>query len=106
MLLFAVSTAISWSYYGDRCANYLFGAKAILPYKMAFVIMHFLGAVAPLATIWVIGDIALGLVTFPNLIAIFMLSGLVVKLTNDYFERKPWLQNAKDHQKWKEEHKH
>ena len=49
VLLFAISTAISWSYYGDRCANYLFGPKAILPYKVVFVIMHFVGAIFALS---------------------------------------------------------
>ncbi|MFV1980186.1 MAG: alanine/glycine:cation symporter family protein [Rhodothermia bacterium] len=91
VLLFAISTAISWSYYGDRCANYLFGAKGIFPFKVVFVVMHFIGATVPLATIWVLGDVALGLVTFPNLIALVLLSGVVAKLTKSYFERKPWL---------------
>ncbi len=99
VLLFAISTSISWSYYGDRCANYLFGSKGILPYKAVFVVMHFVGAVTSLATIWVIGDIALGLVTFPNLIALVLLSGVVVKLTKSYFERKPWLENAEVHKR-------
>ncbi len=99
VLLFAISTSISWSYYGDRCANYLFGSRGILPFKAVFVVMHFVGAVASLATIWVIGDIALGLVTFPNLIALVMLSGVVVKLTKSYFERKPWLENAEVHKR-------
>ena len=105
VLLFGISTAISWSYYGDRCANYLFGAKGVLPYKLAFVTMHFVGAVTSLATIWTIGDIALGLVTFPNLVAVVMLSGLVVKLTRSYFERRPWVENAEAHRKWVAEHR-
>lgn len=88
--LFAVSTAISWSYYGDRCANYLFGKKAILPYKFVFLIFHYIGAVTSLQVIWDFGDVALSLVTIPNLIALWLLSGVVVKLTNSYFERKPW----------------
>jgi AGCS family alanine or glycine:cation symporter len=67
--------------------------------------MHFVGAVASLATIWTIGDIALGLVTFPNLIALVLLSGLVVKLTRSYFERRPWEQNALDHRRWVESHR-
>ncbi len=93
VLLFAISTSISWSYYGDRCANYLGGERAIIPYKAAFVVMHFVGATVPLATIWVVGDIALGLVTFPNLVALVFLSGVVARLTKSYFERKPWLDN-------------
>ncbi|HEX2213751.1 MAG TPA: sodium:alanine symporter family protein, partial [Mycobacterium sp.] len=60
VLLFAISTAISWSYYGDRCANYLFGSVAVLPYRIVFVIMHFVGAVLPLASIWALGDVFLG----------------------------------------------
>lgn len=104
VLLFAVSTAISWSYYGDRCANYLFGPKAILPYKILFVIMHFVGAVAALSTIWTLGDVALGLVTFPNLLALILLSGTVAALTKSYFQRQPWRENAEAHKRWVETH--
>ncbi len=103
VLLFALSTAISWSYYGDRCANYLFGPKAILPYKIAFCVAHFSGATLKLATVWAMGDIFLGIVTFPNLIALLVLSGMVVKMTNSYFERRPWVENAAAHRRWKEE---
>ena len=100
-LLFAISTAISWSYYGDRCANYLFGKSAILPYKMAFVVMHFVGAVAPLSVIWDMGDVFLGIVIIPNLIALLWLSPKLVELTNSYFERKPWIENAEVHKNLK-----
>jgi AGCS family alanine or glycine:cation symporter len=99
VLLFAISTSISWSYYGDRCANYLFGKQAILPYKAVFILMHFVGATTALSTIWVLGDVALGAVTFPNLIALVLLSGTVVKLTKSYFERKPWVENAEVHKR-------
>jgi AGCS family alanine or glycine:cation symporter len=91
VLLFAISTAISWSYYGDRCAYYLFGAGAVLPYKLAFVAMHFVGAVLPLSVVWNFGDIFLAVVIVPNLIALVMLSPQVVAETRSYFERKPWL---------------
>ncbi len=91
VLLFALSTAISWSYYGDRCANYLWGAKAILPYKIAFVIMHFVGAVLPLTVIWNLGDVFLAIVIWPNLIALGLLAPEVKEMTVDYFTRKPWL---------------
>ena len=103
VLLFAISTAISWSYYGDRCANYLFGEKAILPYKAVFVVMNFVGAVTALSTIWALGDIALGLVVLPNLIAVIALSGKLKKLTTSYFERKPWLENEKVQQRIRDE---
>jgi AGCS family alanine or glycine:cation symporter len=102
VLLFAISTAISWSYYGDRCVHYLFGPKAVLPYKVVFVGMHFLGAVVALSTVWTIGDIALGMVTIPNLIALVLLSGQVRKWTDSYFERRPWEENAVAHKRWAE----
>lgn len=105
VLLFAVSTAISWSYYGDRCANYLFGPKAILPYKMAFVGMHFFGAVVSLQVIWDMGDIALGIVILPNLLALWLLSGKVKELTDSYFQRRPWESNYEKHQQLKREGK-
>ncbi len=101
VLLFAVSTAISWGYYGDRCANYLFGARAILPYKIAFVVMHFFGAMVSLNVIWEMGDIALGVVILPNLIALVLLAGKVSRMTDSYFERKPWIENAAVHKSLK-----
>lgn len=93
VFLFAVSTAISWSYYGDRCANYLWGKKAILPYKFVFLVFHFVGAILAVTTIWDLGDVALSLVTLPNVITLILLSGLLKKVTDSYFERKPWIDN-------------
>jgi AGCS family alanine or glycine:cation symporter len=100
VLLFAVSTAIAWSYYGDRCANYLFGARAIMPYKLAFVVMHFVGAVLPLTVVWEMGDIFLGMVIIPNLLALVLLSGQVKEMASSYFQRRPWLENAEVHKKF------
>jgi alanine or glycine:cation symporter, AGCS family len=85
VLLFAVSTAISWSYYGERAANYLFGKKATLPYKWVYILFVFIGAIAELEAVWAFGDAALGFMTFPNLLAIILLSGMLKKLTKDYF---------------------
>ncbi len=85
VLLFGISTAISWSYYGDRSAMYIFGRPAILPYKLLFVVMHFVGAVVSLNVIWNLGDTALALVTIPNVLALVLLSGIAKKLTDDYF---------------------
>lgn len=86
VLLFAVSTSISWSYYGDRSAQYLFGFKSIFWYRLAFVGMHFVGAIAALSTVWAFGDVMLGLMAFFNIIALFALSGVIVKITKKYFE--------------------
>jgi AGCS family alanine or glycine:cation symporter len=90
VLLFGISTAISWSYYGDRCAHYLFGQKAILPYKAVFVLAHYMGAVLPLAVVWALGDVALAIVIWPNLIALILLAPVVAEETRSYFERKPY----------------
>lgn len=90
VILFGVSTAISWSYYGDRCANYVLGPKAVGPYRVVFVLMHFLGAVVPLSLAWTLGDVFLGVVIVPNLIALVLLSPKLLELTKDYFQRQPW----------------
>ena len=91
VLLFGISTAISWSYYGDRCAHYLFGQRALLPYKVFYLAAHFLGAVLPLAVVWALGDVLLAIVIWPNLIALILLAPTVGEETRSYFERKPWV---------------
>ncbi|UCC83171.1 MAG: sodium:alanine symporter family protein [Gemmatimonadota bacterium] len=106
VFLFAISTAISWSYYGDRCANYLFGHRAVLPYKFVFVTMHFIGAILTLAVAWTLGDVFLGIVILPNLLALILLSGKVKQMTGSYFERKPWVENREAHRRWKEQQRY
>jgi alanine or glycine:cation symporter, AGCS family len=103
VLLFAVSTSIAWSYYGDRCANYLFGSGAVLPYKVVFVLMHFFGAVIPLAVVWALGDVALAIVIVPNLLALILLAPKVVEETRSYFDRKPWEAQGEKHERRKAE---
>ncbi len=93
VILFGISTAISWSYYGDRSIQYLAGDKSIIYYKMVYLVMHFLGAVIALETVWAIGDIALGLMTFPNLIALFALSGVVATASKTYFAKMKELES-------------
>ncbi|MBN1300405.1 MAG: alanine:cation symporter family protein [Melioribacteraceae bacterium] len=88
VLLFAVSTMISWSFYGDRATHYLFGEKFILPYKWMFVLFVFIGAIAELEAVWSFGDAALGFMTFPNLISIILLSGVLKKIQKEYFAIK------------------
>ena len=97
VLLFGISTAIAWSYYGDRCATYLWGTKAVLPYKFVYVGMHAAGALIAPAIIWNLGDIFLGIVILPNLLALVMLSGQVREMMDSYFDRKPWIKNAEVH---------
>ena len=88
VVLFAVSTGISWSYYGDRSVEYLFGPSAIGIYRWVFIFFFFLGSILPLRAVWTYGDVALGLMTLPNLIAVFLLTGSVARATKEYFSRE------------------
>ncbi len=86
VFLFGLSTAISWSYYGDRSILYLAGPKWVMPYRIFFCVAHFLGAVYSLELVWAFGDLALGLMTIPNLISILLLTGIVKKWTKEYVD--------------------
>jgi AGCS family alanine or glycine:cation symporter len=85
--LFAYSTMISWSYYGDRCVSFLWGRGAITPYRVTFVIFSFIGATLSLPLVWAMADVSNGLMAAPNLIAILFLSRMAKHEYNDYFHR-------------------
>ena len=87
VMLFAFSTVLGWSYYGERAIEYLFGLKAILPYKIIFVCVIFLGCNMSLNLVWDISDTLNGFMALPNLIAVVLLSGEVVKMTKEYIQR-------------------
>ncbi len=87
VLLFAYTTIVAWSYYGDRSITYLIGPQAVKPYRWAYVGFTFLGAVLPLAFVWNIGDIALSLMTMPNLLGVVLLTGTLKKFSAEYFSR-------------------
>jgi AGCS family alanine or glycine:cation symporter len=89
LLFFSFSSAVGWSYYGDRGTGYLFGEKAIRKYRHLFCILMPIGAVMKLELVWGLCDIANGLMAVPNLIAILVLSPLVVKETRRYFSSPP-----------------
>ncbi|MBX7079412.1 MAG: amino acid carrier protein [Nannocystaceae bacterium] len=95
VLLFGISTAISWCYYGERCALFVLGPKVVQPYRAVYVGMHFVGAVLPLPVAWTLGDAMLGVAMLPNLLALWLLSGQVAALTRSYFARRPWLAIAR-----------
>ena len=95
VVLFAISTAISWSYYGDRCTVYLFGQNGILPYRIIYVAMHFIGAILSLNVVWDMGDLAMSLGMIPNVIALVLLSSLARELTKKYFLEKPYERHGK-----------
>ena len=86
LVLFAFSTIIGWCYYGERCIEYLFGVKGIMPYRLVYIGLVGAGVFLKLETIWVIADIVNGLMAIPNLIALVGLSGVVVAETKRYFE--------------------
>ncbi len=85
LIFFAFSTAISWSYYGDRCIDYLFGQKAVMPYRILYCILLPVGAYIELKVVWTISDIFNALMAWPNLIGLIFLSPVVLKLTKEYF---------------------
>ncbi len=87
VLLFAISTAISWSYYGDRAVVYLFGRKGVRIYRWVYVGVVFIGSNLALAVVWGFGDIALSIMATPNLIALVLLAPKIVALTKEYFSR-------------------
>lgn len=87
VFLFAFSTAISWSYYGEKCVEYLFGEKAIFPYKSLFVFCVFLGAVWSLGPVINFSDTMLAMMAIPNLIGTIALSPRVARATKDYLAR-------------------
>ena len=85
IIFFAFSTAVSWSYYGDRCIDYLFGEKMVTPYRVLYCILLPVGASVKLSTVWTISDIFNALMAWPNLVGLVCLSPVVIKLTKDYF---------------------
>ena len=84
IITFAWSTILGWSYYGERCAQYLWGKKAILPYKIIFVAVVVVGPVLALDLVWTIADILNAFMAVPNLIAVLLLSGTIAKETRHY----------------------
>lgn len=85
MCCFAFSTILGWGLYGARCIEFLFSEKVIKPFMVAYSLVAILGATANLGLMWSIAETFNGLMAIPNLIALFLLSGTVVKLVKDYF---------------------
>ena len=85
MCCFAFSTAVGWGLYGARCIEFLFSEKVIKPFMVIYSLVAILGATANLGLMWSIAETFNGLMAIPNLIALFLLSGTVVKLTKEYF---------------------
>ena len=87
LALFAFSTIIAWSYYGDRSVKFLFGEKAVLPYRIMYTLLIVVGAVVPLKLVWNIADVTNILMAIPNLVALVLLTALLKKMKNAYFAK-------------------
>lgn len=88
ILLFAFSTVLGWSHYGSKAFEFLFGTRATMGYKVAFVAFVVVGATMQLDLAWDLSDTFNGLMAIPNLIGVLSLSGLVWKITGNYVARK------------------
>lgn len=88
LFFFALSTMLGWSYYGEKCFEYLFGERFVKVYRIAFVLVTVLGSVIELKVVWAVSDTLNGLMAIPNLIGLLGLSGVVLRLTKGYFGEK------------------
>lgn len=99
LALFGFTTILGWSYYGERCSEFLFGEKIITPFRVTWILVTFMGAAVLMleeggaitdvvSIFWLIADTLTGLMAAPNLVALLVLSPLVAKLTRDYFARE------------------
>ena len=83
--LFGFSTLIGWSYYGEKCVEFMFGSRVITAYRVIFTVMILVGAVVSVPLVWAIGTLLNGFMAFPNLVGIAFLAGTVRSLNTDYF---------------------
>nr|WP_136254499.1 sodium:alanine symporter family protein [Halomonas niordiana] len=91
LAVFAFTTILGWAFYGEKCIEFLFGVRAIKPYRVVYILAILAGAVAPLDFVWLMASVFNAMMAFPNLIALALLSPVVFKLTKDYFDGKPVL---------------
>ncbi len=86
--MFAFSTILGWSYYGEKAIEYLLGIWAILPYRLLFTVAVYFGAVSRLDFVWSVSDVMNGLMALPNLVGLLLLSGVIVRGVREYFARE------------------
>ncbi|HUG98811.1 MAG TPA: sodium:alanine symporter family protein [Gammaproteobacteria bacterium] len=87
LAMFAFSTILGWSHYGSRGIEYILGVRAILPYRLLFIVAAFMGSIYTLDFVWLLSDVMNGLMALPNLVGLLLLSGVVAVETRSYFER-------------------
>ncbi|MEM7402101.1 MAG: sodium:alanine symporter family protein [Pseudomonadota bacterium] len=88
LVVFAFTTLIGWSYYGERCAEYIFGTAIIVPYRIVWVVAVMTGALIKLNFVWLLADVMNGFMAIPNLIALALLSPVIFKVTKDYLNKQ------------------
>ena len=88
--VFAFTTMLGWSYYGERCVEYLGGRKFVTPYRLVFIVVVFVGSIAALDEVWLFSDIANALMALPNLLGLLLLSPVVVAETRRFFNHPDW----------------
>ncbi|MDH1265623.1 sodium:alanine symporter family protein, partial [Pseudomonas sp. GD03944] len=88
LVIFAFTTILGWSYFGERCWEFMVGTKAILPFRIIWVLAVPFGAVAQLDFAWLLADTLNGLMAIPNLLSLLLLSPVVIKLTRDHFAKE------------------
>ena len=87
LAMFAFSTMLGWSYYGEKSIEYLMGERAIMPYRVLFIFGIFFGSLCSLDFVWTVSDVMNGLMALPNLLGLLLLSGVIARETSDYFKR-------------------
>jgi AGCS family alanine or glycine:cation symporter len=87
LILFAFTTILGWSFYSEKCVQFLFGIRAITPYRWLWVLAIPIGAMAKLEFVWLVADTLNALMAIPNLIALLLLSPVIFRLTREYFAR-------------------
>jgi AGCS family alanine or glycine:cation symporter len=88
LAVFAFTTTLGWSFYGERCMEFLFGARAVVPYRIAWILALPVGATLNLGFVWLVADTLNAMMALPNLIALLLLSPVVFRLTREHFERR------------------
>ena len=88
LAMFAFSTILGWSYYGEKSVSYLMGTRAVTPYRILFVFAAFYGTIKSLDFVWTLSDVMNGLMALPNLVGLLLLSGVIVSETRAYFAKR------------------
>lgn len=99
LMLFAFSTILGWSYYGERCIEYLFGKKITFLYRLIFIVLVVVGAIGGLTEIWALADTLNGLMIIPNIIGVLILSPVVIRKTREYFGKGGIYEREKEEKK-------